>query len=144
MSSVNKIHILGRVGKPPEVRNLENGATVATFSVATSETWKDKVSGEKKESTTWHNLVLWRGLAEIAAKYIHKGDLIYVEGKIQTRPWEKDGITRYTTEIIVSELKMLGSKSGTSNARPSDGPKDDTDADGNSPGVSNDDDLLPF
>lgn len=110
MAGVNKVIILGRVGKDPEIRNLENGTSVATFSVATSETWKDKTTGEKKEHTDWHNIVLWRGLADIAAKYVHKGDQIYIEGKMRTRSWEKDGITRYTTEIIGDQMNLLGGK----------------------------------
>jgi single-strand DNA-binding protein len=114
MSGVNKVILVGRLGKDPEVRNLENGAAVANFSVATSESWKDKHTGEKKEMTEWHNIVLWRGLAEIAQKYLHKGDLIYIEGKMRTRMWEKDGIKRYITEIVGDEMKMLGSKGGSS------------------------------
>jgi single-strand DNA-binding protein len=123
MSGVNKVILVGRLGKDPEVRNLENGATVANFTMATSETYKDKTTGEKKEITDWHNIVLWRGLAEIAQKYVHKGDLIYIEGKIRTRSWEKDGITRYTTEIIGDNMTMLstrGSSSGTT-ASPNEG-----------------------
>ncbi len=123
MSGVNKVILVGRLGKDPEVRNLENGATVANFTMATSETYKDKTTGEKKEITDWHNIVLWRGLAEIAQKYVHKGDLIYIEGKIRTRSWEKDGITRYTTEIIGDNMTMLstrGSSSGTA-ASPNEG-----------------------
>jgi single-strand DNA-binding protein len=110
MSGVNKVILVGRLGKDPEVRNLENGATVANFTMATSETYKDKTTGEKKEITDWHNIVLWRGLAEIAQKYLHKGDLIYIEGKIRTRSWEKEGITRYTTEIIGDNMTMLSTR----------------------------------
>src|SRR5688500_4375515 len=110
MSGVNKVILVGRLGKDPEVRNLDNGATVANFTVATSESYKDKTTGEKKEITEWHNIVLWRGLAEIAQKYLHKGDMIYVEGKLRTRSWEKDGVTRYTTEIIADNMTMLSTK----------------------------------
>jgi single-strand DNA-binding protein len=112
MSGVNKVILVGRLGKDPEVRNLENVATVANFSVATSETYKDKTTGEKKEVTEWHNVVLWRTLAEVAAKYLHKGDLVYIEGKLRTRSWEKEGVTRYTTEIVGDNMTMLGSRSG--------------------------------
>lgn len=112
MSGVNKVILVGRLGKDPEVRNLENGATVANFTMATSETYKDKTTGEKKEITDWHNIVLWRGLAEIAQKYLHKGDMIYVEGKLRTRSWEKDGITRYTTEVIGDNMTMLSTRGG--------------------------------
>jgi single-strand DNA-binding protein len=113
MSGVNKVILVGRLGKDPEVRNLESGATVANFSMVTSETYKDKTTGERKEITEWHNVVLWRGLADIAAKYLHKGDQVYIEGKLRTRSWEKDNITRYTTEIVGDNLTLLGNKPST-------------------------------
>jgi single-strand DNA-binding protein len=113
MSGVNKVILVGRLGKDPEVRNLESGATVANFSMVTSETYKDKTTGERKEITEWHNVVLWRGLADIAAKYLHKGDQVYIEGKLRTRSWEKDNITRYTTEIVGDNLTLLGNKPTT-------------------------------
>jgi single-strand DNA-binding protein len=113
MSGVNKVILVGRLGKEPEVRNLDNGAAVANFTIATSESYKDKTTGEKKEVTEWHNIVLWRGLAEIAQKYLHKGDLVYIEGKLRTRSWEKDGVTRYTTEIVADNMTMLGSRSNS-------------------------------
>lgn len=106
MSGVNKAILVGRLGKDPEIRTLDSGKQVATFSLATSETYKDK-SGNKKEETEWHNIVLWDGLAGIAEKYLHKGDLLYVEGKLKTRSWEKEGITRYTTEVVGNEITML-------------------------------------
>jgi single-strand DNA-binding protein len=112
MSGVNKVILVGRLGKEPEVRNLDNGATVANFSVATSEVYKDRTTGERKEATEWHNVVLWRGLAEVAQKYLHKGDMVYIEGKLRTRSWEKDGVTRYTTEIIADNMTMLSTKPG--------------------------------
>ena len=83
---------------------------MATFSLATSETYKDRNSGERKTVTEWHNVVLWRGLAEVAEKYLHKGDQVYIEGKLRTRQWEKDGVTRYTTEIVGDNMTMLGSR----------------------------------
>ena len=110
MSGVNKVILVGRLGKDPEVRNLENGATVANFTMATTETYKDKTTGERKEITEWHNVVLWRGLAEISQKYLHKGDLVYIEGKLRTRSWEKEGVTRYTTEVIADNMTMLGTR----------------------------------
>jgi single-strand DNA-binding protein len=117
MSGVNKVILVGRLGKDPEVRNLENGATVTSFSMATSETYKDKTTGERKEITEWHNVVLWRGLAEVAGKYLHKGDQVYIEGKLRTRSWEKDNVTRYTTEIVGDNMTLLGSKpSGSGNS----------------------------
>ena len=115
MSGVNKVILIGRLGKDPEVRNLENGVAVANFTMATSETYKDRTTGEKKETTEWHNVVLWRGLAEISQKYLHKGDLVYIEGKLRTRSWEKEGVTRYTTEIVADNMTMLGSRSGAGN-----------------------------
>ena len=111
MSGVNKVILVGRLGKDPEVRNLDSGAVVANFTLATSESYKDKTTGEKKEITEWHNIVLWRGLAEISQKYLHKGDMVYVEGKLRTRSWEKDSVTRYTTEVIADNMTMLSTKS---------------------------------
>jgi len=110
MSGVNKVILVGRLGKDPEVRNLENGAAVANFTLATSESYKDKTTGEKKEITEWHNVVLWRGLAEISQRYLHKGDMVYVEGKLRTRSWEKEGVTRYTTEVVADNMTMLSTK----------------------------------
>ncbi|HEX8041143.1 MAG TPA: single-stranded DNA-binding protein [Chryseosolibacter sp.] len=112
MSGVNKVILIGRLGKDPEVRNLDNGVSVANFTMATSESYKDRTTGEKKEVTEWHNIVLWRGLAEVSQKYLHKGDLVYIEGKLRTRSWEKEGVTRYTTEIVADNMTMLGSRSG--------------------------------
>lgn len=112
MSGVNKVILIGRLGKDPEVRNLDNGVSVANFTMATSESYKDRTTGEKKEVTEWHNIVLWRGLAEVSQKYLHKGDLVYIEGKLRTRSWEKEGVTRYTTEIVADNMTMLGSRGG--------------------------------
>ena len=111
MSGVNKVILVGRLGKDPEVRHLENGATVANFSMATSETYKDRQTGERREQTEWHNVVLWRGLADIVEKYVKKGDMLYIEGKLRTRSWEKDGVTRYTTEVVGDNMTMLGGRS---------------------------------
>lgn len=110
MSSLNQVNLIGRAGGDPETRNLPNGDAVANLSLATSESWKDKTSGEKKEATEWHRLVFFGKLAEIVGKYVQKGGLIYVQGKLKTRKWEKDGVTHYTTEVHVNEMKMLGSK----------------------------------
>ncbi|MFY0605521.1 MAG: single-stranded DNA-binding protein [Cyclobacteriaceae bacterium] len=110
MAGVNKVILVGNLGKDPEVRHLESGAVVASFSIATSESYKDRTTGERKDQTEWHNIVLWRGLAEIAEKYLHKGDQVYIEGKLRTRSWEKDGITRYTTEVVGDNMTMLGSR----------------------------------
>jgi single-strand DNA-binding protein len=112
MSGVNKVILVGRLGKDPEVRNLDSGVAVANFTIATSESYKDKTTGEKKEITEWHNIVLWRGLAEVAQRYLHKGDLVYVEGKLRSRSWEKEGVTRYITEVVGDNMTMLSSKPG--------------------------------
>ena len=109
--SVNKVILVGRLGKDPETRYMTSGEAVTNATLATSENWKDK-SGEKQEKTEWHNLVFYRRLAEIAGEYLKKGSLIYAEGKLQTRKWQtKEGQDRYTTEIVVNEMTMLGSKS---------------------------------
>ena len=112
--SVNKVILIGRLGKDPETRYMTNGEAVTNATLATSENWKDK-SGEKQEKTEWHNLVFYRRLAEIAGEYLKKGSQIYVEGKLQTRKWQtKEGQDRYTTEIVVNEMTMLGGKSSGS------------------------------
>ena len=112
--SVNKVILVGRLGKDPETRYMTNGEAVTNVSLATTENWKDK-SGEKQEKTEWHNLVFYRRLAEIAGEYLKKGSMIYVEGKITTRKWQdKEGKDRYTTDIIVGEMQMLSSKSSGS------------------------------
>ena len=110
MAGVNKVILVGNLGKDPEVRYLDNGVAVANFSLATTENYKNK-SGERVSQTEWHNIVLWRGLAEVAEKYLKKGASVYVEGKIKTRKWEdKDGNTRYNTEILADNMSMLGGK----------------------------------
>lgn len=107
--SINKVILIGNLGKNPEIRHLENGASVANFSIATSENYKDRKSGEKVSQTEWHNIVLWRGLADIAEKFLKKGDKVYIEGKLKTRSWQdQDGKNRYSTEVIADNLTMLG------------------------------------
>lgn len=143
--TVNKVILIGNLGKDPEIRRLENGAVVASFSIATSESFTDKNSGEKKEITDWHDIVLWRGLAEIAEKYIRKGTKIYVEGKLKKRSWQdKEGNTKYNTEVIGEELTILSrletsdktatpyNSSGTPNL-PSDMPGLSSSSDDDSP-----------
>jgi len=111
MSGLNKVMLIGRLGSDPELRYTPDGTAVANFSIATSEEWKDKNSGEKKERTEWHRVVAWRKLGEICGEYLAKGKQIYVEGRIQTRSWEdKDGNKRYTTEIVASDIQFLGVK----------------------------------
>ena len=110
MAGVNKVILIGNLGKDPEVRYLDNGVAVANFSLATTENYKNK-EGERVSQTEWHNIVLWRGLAEVAEKWLKKGSSVCVEGKIRTRKWEdKDGNTRYSTEILGDNMTMLGGK----------------------------------
>lgn len=110
MAGVNKVMLIGNLGKDPEVRYLDNGVAVANFSLATTENYKNK-EGEKVSQTEWHNVVLWRGLAEVAEKWLKKGSSVYIEGKIRTRKWQdKEGNTRYSTEILGDNMTMLGGK----------------------------------
>jgi single-strand DNA-binding protein len=109
---VNKVLLVGNLGKDPEIRTLDSGIKVATFSLATSESFKDR-DGERQTKTTWHNIVLWKGLAEIAERYLNKGSQVCLEGKIQNRSWENNnGDTVHTTEIVCDNLTMLGKKNG--------------------------------
>jgi single-strand DNA-binding protein len=110
MAGVNKVILIGNLGKDPEVKYLDSGVAVANFSLATTESYKNK-EGERVSQTEWHNIVLWRGLAEITEKYLKKGNSVYIEGKIRSRKWEdKEGNTRYTTEILADNMTMLGKK----------------------------------
>ncbi len=113
--SVNKVILIGNLGKDPEVRSMQNGSKVANLSLATSEHWTDKSSGEKKSKVEWHRVVIFGSLAEIAEKYLKKGSKVYVCGSLQTRKWEKDGTTQYSTEVVLQgfggELTMLDGKS---------------------------------
>jgi len=113
---MNKAMIIGNLGNDPELRYTQNSTAVATFSVATSERWKDS-DGNKQERTDWHRVVAWGKLAEVCGEHLHKGNKVFIEGKSQTRKWEdNDGITRYTTEIIARELEMLGGNNGGADA----------------------------
>ena len=113
MASVNKVILVGNLGADPETRYLPSGDAVTNLRLATTDAWKDKASGEKKEATEWHRVVLFRRLAEIAGQYLKKGSQVYIEGRIRTRKWQdKDGQERYTTEIEAEEMKMLGSRQG--------------------------------
>ncbi len=109
MASVNKVILVGRLGKDPELKYTQGGDAIANFSLATDETWKDQ-SGEKQQRTEWHNIVAWRKLAEVCGQYLKKGQQVYVEGKLQTRKWEKDEVTHYKTEVVISGMTMLGKK----------------------------------
>jgi single-strand DNA-binding protein len=111
MSTLNKVTLIGYLGRDPESRATAAGDAVAQFTLATTETWKDKATGEKREATEWHRVVLYRKLAEIAAQYLKKGSLVYVEGRLQTRKWTgKDDVERYVVEIIADDLRMLGAR----------------------------------
>ncbi|MEE2024300.1 MULTISPECIES: single-stranded DNA-binding protein [Alkalimonas] len=114
---VNKVILVGNLGNDPEVRYMPQGGAVANLSVATSESWKDKNTGEMKEQTEWHRVVIYQRLAEIAGEYLRKGSKVYLEGKLKTRKWtDKDNIERYTTEIVASEMQMLDGRNEGQNA----------------------------
>lgn len=121
MAGINKVILVGRLGRDPEVRYTPSGVTVANFSIATSDEWKDKETGQKQEKTEWHRIVAWRRLGEICGEYLRKGKQIYVEGKLQTRSWEdRDGNKRYTTEIVAQNMQMLDAQTRDMRADPAD------------------------
>jgi single-strand DNA-binding protein len=125
MASINKAILIGHLGKDPEVRYMPNGKAVANVTMATSDSWKDRTTGEKQERTEWHNLVFYSPLAEIAGQYLRKGSLIFVEGRLQTRKWQdkNTGQDRYMTEIIINEMKMLDRKGDRSGGSAPFGPE---------------------
>lgn len=111
---INKVILVGNLGRDPEVRYSQGGDAIANLAVATSESWKDKTTGEQVEKTEWHRVVMFRRLGEIAGEYLKKGSKVYIEGKLQTRKWQdKEGQDRYTTEIVASEMQMLDSRGGS-------------------------------
>lgn len=119
MAGINKVILLGNLGKDPEMRHTPNGVPVCSFPVATSETYTDRQSGEKRTQTEWHNVVLWRRLAEIAEQYLRKGSQVYIEGKIRTRSWDdENGNKRYTTEVVGDQMQLLGRPQGEDNRPP--------------------------
>ena len=109
---INKVILIGNLGRDPETRYAQNGSAVTNFSVATSESWRDRASGEQQERTEWHNVVCFQRLAEIAGEYLRKGSKVYIEGSLRTTSWEQDGQKRYRTEIMARELQMLDSRGG--------------------------------
>ncbi|MBN2692009.1 MAG: single-stranded DNA-binding protein [Burkholderiaceae bacterium] len=122
MASVNKVILVGNLGKDPEVRYAPSGAAICNITLATSRNWKDKASGEKREETEWHRVVFYDKLAEIAGEYLKKGRPVYVEGRLKTRKWtDKDGADKYTTEIIAEEMQLLGGREGGSGGGADDG-----------------------
>ena len=113
-SGINKVILVGNLGQDPEVKYTAGGAAVTTLSLATSESWKDKDTGSDQEKTEWHRVVLWRRLAEIAGEYLKKGSKVYIEGQLQTRKWEQDGQTSYTTEVVGRDMQFLDSRGSSS------------------------------
>jgi len=115
-ASLNKVILIGNLGKDPETRTLESGTVMCRFSIATTETFKNRQSGEKTSHTEWHNIVLWRGLAEVADKYLNKGDKVLIEGRIRSRSWEdkESGQMRYISEVLADQMQMMGSTKKTS------------------------------
>ena len=138
---VNKVILIGTLGKDPEVKYMPNGDAVCNLSLATSESWKDKNTGEKVEKTEWHRVTMFRKLAEIAGEYLKKGSKIYIEGKIQTRKWQdQTGADRYSTEIVASELQMLDSPTtGAQQNKPAQSQHDSDKANGYQPDDFDDD-----
>lgn len=133
MASVNKVILVGNLGRDPEVRYMPNGEAVCNFSIATTDNWKDK-NGQKQERTEWHNIVMYRKLAEIAGEYLKKGRPVYVEGRLQTRKWQtKEGQDRYTTEIIADQMQMLGGRDGGSSNASYDDMNQDRDEGASAP-----------
>ena len=144
---INKVILIGNLGKDPEVRYMPNSNAVANITLATSETWKDKQSGEQKEQTEWHRVVFYQRLAEIVGEYLKKGSKVYIEGKLRTRKWQdKDGQDKYMTEIIADEMQMLDSRGGAS-AHDNDAPKsgkNNNNAEPVSAGMDDFNDDIPF
>ena len=145
MSGVNKVILVGRLGKNPETRTLDNGAKVCTFSIATSEVYKDR-DGQRQEKTEWHNIVLWRNLADIAESYLAKGREVYVEGKLQTRSWDdQNGQKRYTTEIVGTNINLIGGRGDEGSHAMASETASTTSGGGSTPFDSSDQqDDLPF
>ena len=140
MAGINKVILIGRLGRDPEVRYTPDGTAVANFSIATSTEWTDKGSGDKKEKTEWHRIVAWRRLGEICGEYLAKGRQVYIEGRLQTREWDdRDGNKRYTTEIVATDVQFLGSRESAGPREPYGGPPPSEPPYGD----SNDDDI-PF
>ena len=144
MASINKVILVGNLGADPETRYMPNGDAVANIRLATTESWKDKDSGEKKEITEWHRVVFYRKLAEIVGQYLKKGSSVYVEGRIRTRKWQdKEGQERYTTEIEANEMQMLGGKPAGDSAQSQQKPQQ-RNAQGAQGGASDESDEIPF
>lgn len=144
MASVNKVILIGNLGRDPEVRYMPSGDAIANISVATTDNWKDK-NGEKQEKTEWHRVAFFGKLAEIAGEYLKKGSQVYVEGRLQTRKWtDKEGADRYTTEIVAERMQMLGSRSGGATTQAEPGGARETSTPGPAGAFSDLDDDIPF
>jgi len=143
-SGINKVILVGNLGQDPEVKYTAGGAAVTTLSLATSESWKDKDTGSDQEKTEWHRVVLWRRLAEIAGEYLKKGSKVYIEGQLQTRKWEQDGQTRYTTEVVGKDMQFLDSRVNSSSDSSSYGDINQDMTSQNLPDSGITDDDIPF
>ena len=146
--TLNKVMLIGNLGRDPEVRYMPNGQPVATITIATSEAWKDKASGAQQERTEWHRVVMFRKLAEIAGEYLKKGSKIYIEGRLQTRKWQdKEGQDRYTTEVLADQMQMLDSRGGGGGGAANYAPESESHGQDMAPAMAGDggfDDDIPF
>lgn len=143
MAGLNKVILIGNLGRDPEVRYTPDGTAVANFSIATSESWNDRATGEKKERTEWHRIVAFRKLGEICGEYLSKGKQVYIEGKLQTREWQdKDGNKRFTTEVVASQMLMLGTRDAASSPRTLESTPASSEPDLSFPEAGDDD--IPF
>lgn len=138
---LNEAKLIGHLGNEPDSRYMPNGGRVVTLSLATTRQWKNRDSGEREEHTEWHRVVMYGKLAEICAEYLHKGSQVYIGGRIETKKWSKDGVDRYSTQIVADTMKMLGNKQGGSNTNPS--PQANQQAPNNTNPEDFDDDI-PF
>ena len=143
-SGINKVIIVGNLGQDPEIKYTAGGAAVTTLSIATSDSWKDKDSGMDQERTEWHRVVLWRRLAEVAGEYLKKGSKVYIEGQLQTRKWEQEGQTRYTTEVIARDMQFLDSRGSSNNESTQKSSEMNDQSATDVPDSAIDDDDIPF
>ena len=143
-SGINKVIIVGNLGQDPEIKYTAGGAAVTTLSIATSDSWKDKDSGMDQERTEWHRVVLWRRLAEVAGEFLKKGSKVYIEGQLQTRKWEQEGQTRYTTEIIARDMQFLDSRGSSNNESTQKSSEMNDQSAADVPDSAIDDDDIPF
>ena len=143
-SGINKVIIVGNLGQDPEIKYTAGGAAVTTLSIATSDSWKDKESGMDQERTEWHRVVLWRRLAEIAGEYLKIGSKVYIEGQLQTRKWEQEGQTRYTTEIIARDMQFLDSRGNSNTSSTQKSSEMDDQSASDVPDSAIEDDDIPF